>query len=66
MMDNFYDNAVLSGFLSWLDGLEMLRERDGVPELASKLPESGLELVVDRTNLDCESRVSLTGAEFDL
>ena len=50
--------------LSWLDGLETLCERGSVPELTSKLPESGLDLVVDRANLDCESRVSLADAEL--
>ena len=49
--------------LAWLDGLETC-ERGGVPELASKLPESGLDLVVDHANLDCESCISLTDAEL--
>ena len=50
--------------LSWLDGLETFCEHGGAPELASKLPESGLDLVVDRANLNCESCVSLTDAEL--
>ena len=41
-----------------------LNSTEEVAKLPSKLPESGLDLIVDRVNLDCESRVSLTDAEL--